>query len=134
MTFAGCSLNCYNCYSKRSWDDCTANQIEKTCSSSHVRCGIAEGHLYAEVKKYNLSVALHVYFKGCTTSAKCKDVVDGNDENCRSEIVVTNDSLIVSTCDFSCCDEDLCNESRVKMFSAITLMICALVALCVAQK
>ncbi|KAL9985527.1 hypothetical protein ACROYT_G007944 [Oculina patagonica] len=110
----GYGLECYQCYSTKSWDDCANVKKEVTCPSVADRCGKA----YISGKSDEASVA--VYGKGCAVSSQC----DADS----SELCKHSDPSVTVECDIYCCSGDLCNGAKVPMVSAIMLLACALVA------
>ena len=112
--FTGYGLECYQCASAKSWDDCTSNRKKVDCPSDYNRCGKA----YLEGKLVDTSIAL--YGKGCSSSSVC------NQNTCKA--FVQDPSTNIDKCELNCCEGDLCNGAKVLMVSAIMLLACALVA------
>ncbi|KAJ7375932.1 u-PAR/Ly-6 domain [Desmophyllum pertusum] len=106
---AGYGLKCYKCTSTKSWDDCAAVKIEKTCSSGEDLCSKA----YFNGKSEGVSV--EGFDKECLSAADC----DGFEKT---------DFCKGKECKINCCSGDLCNAAALPMVSAFIFIACALVA------
>ena len=113
LCFTGYGLECFNCVSSKSWDDCDSNKQKMTCSSSDDVCGKIsyEGKLKG--------VASKGFFEACWVYSNC------NREVCRK---VARKGETIDKCHVTCCKSDLCNGAKVPMVSAFLLLACALVA------
>ena len=108
-SISACGLQCYRCFSTKSWDDCESVKTKVNCSSSENRCSKA----YEDIKKDWVSTK--DYGKGCSSAEDCKTATD-------------TDACKEGTCEMDCCSGDLCNSARVTLVSAIILTLCAVVA------
>ena len=110
-------LQCYQCVSTKSWDDCESAQKVVNCSFSHNRCFTT----YVDIKRDEISAK--AYGKGCSSTDVCKTATDT--ETCEK-----------GTCKIDCCSGDLCNAATVPpgnaatipLVSAIILTVCAVLA------
>ena len=104
-----CGLQCYECFSKKSWDDCESRKEVKNCTSAKNRCfkGYADWEEDGSSKK--------AYSKDCFSTEKCKTATDS--KGCKE-----------GTCKVHCCSGDLCNAATVPLVSAIILSACAVLA------
>ena len=108
-SISACGLQCYGCFSTKSWDDCESVKKVINCSSSENQCFKA----YEDIKKGGVSVKGHS--KGCSSAEDCKTATD-------------TDACKEGTCEVDCCSGDLCNSATVPLVSAIILTLCAVVA------
>ena len=106
----GHGIKCFRCKSDKGWDDCV-NKNDTTCSSKDGQC--VKSHLVLE-KNGNTQTT---YIKECVTKAIC-------DDGCK---VFERQGFNVKTCDYSCCDSDLCNGAKVPMASGFLFLTCAFV-------
>ena len=112
-----CGLQCYECYSQKSWDDCESRKEVKNCTSWNNRCfkGYTDWQEDGSSKK--------AYRKECSSTEDCKTATD--DKECKE-----------GTCKVDCCSGDLCNAgtiplgnaATVPLVSAIILSACAVLA------
>ena len=110
LSFVGHGLLCYQCESDKSYDDCV-HKNDTACSSVSDRC--SKGFFEAEKDGQTLKR----YGKDCATKAIC-------DDGCK---VLESQGFNVKTCDFSCCDSDLCNGAKVPMASCFLFFACAFI-------
>ena len=108
-SISACGLQCYQCISTKSWDDCESVKTKVNCSSSENRC--SKG--YEDIKKGGVSVK--DYAKGCSSADFCKTATD-------------TDACKEGTCELDCCSGDLCNAATVPLVSAIIFTVCAVLA------
>ena len=108
-SISACGLQCYECLSTKSWDDCESSKTKMNCSSSDNRCFKA----YADIKVDGKSQK--GYSKGCDSADDCKTATDS--EPCKK-----------GTCKIDCCSGDLCNAATVPLVSAVILIVCAVLA------
>ena len=108
-SISACGLQCYQCISTKSWDDCESVKTKVNCSSSENRCSKA----YRDIKKGGVSVK--GYGKGCSSADFCKTATD-------------TDACKEGTCELDCCSGDLCNAATVPLVSAIIFTVCAVLA------
>ena len=107
LSFVGHGIECYRCEASTNWDDCV-NRNETSCSSGSDRC--LKVHMEAEKD----GTTLKAYVRSCTTKEDC-------DKGCDA----TKDmGYTIKTCDFSCCDKDLCNGAKVPMASGFLFLAC----------
>ena len=106
---SACGLQCYQCISKKSWDDCESAKKVVNCSSSDNRCFKA----YEDIKVDGKS--LKAYGKGCDSAEDCKTATD-------------IDACKKGTCKMDCCSGYLCNAATVPLVGAIILTVCAVLA------
>ena len=110
-----CGLQCYECLSHKSWDDCESRKEVKNCSYDRCFKGYADWQEDGSSKK--------AYSKECSSTVKCKTATDK--QKCKE-----------GTCKVDCCSEDLCNAgtiplgnaATVPLVSAIILSACAVLA------
>ena len=104
-----CGLQCYECLSTKSWDDCESRKDVENCSSGENRCfkGYADSEEDGSSKK--------AYRRDCFSAEKCKTAADI--KACKKGI-----------CKVDCCSGDLCNVATVPLVSAIILSACAVLA------
>ena len=108
-SISACGLQCYQCLSEKSWDDCESGKKVMNCSSSDNRC--LKGYVHIEVD----GKSQKGYKKDCDSADDCKTATDT--EACKK-----------GTCKIDCCSGDLCNAATVPLVSAVILTVCALLA------
>ena len=104
-----CGLQCYECFSKKSWDHCERRKDVESCTSGKNRCF----KFYAHWEEHGSSQK--AYRKDCLSAEKCKTAADNKD--CKK-----------GTCKVDCCSGDLCNAATVPLVSSIILSACAVLA------
>ena len=108
--YSAFGLQCYNCLSTTSMEDCRAKQKEVNCSSSNTRC-------VTESLKYKIIIDIKTYKKGCQSKSYC-------DSELGKKICTQANG---ETCEATCCEGDLCNTSLVPTASILLMVSCALV-------
>ena len=96
-----CGLQCYKCFSEKSWDDCESRKDVENCTSGK-KCfkGYADWEEDGSSKK--------AYNKECFSAEKCKTATDK--KKCKE-----------GTCIVDCCSEDLCNSGTIPLGNAATV-------------
>lgn len=100
------------CQSTISMDDCEQNSYSGRCAPGQKECGKFTTELMMEGKKVML------YRKGCQTSETCLKENDLYGQACGSD----------DTCEFQCCEGDLCNAGSFNFVSVVSLFTCALLS------
>lgn len=110
-------LQCYRCFSNKSWDDCDRVREEVSCSDDEEQSCIK---LSFGVERDGQTT--QGYFRSCFDTSLCED-----DNDCKFES--DDESITITKCEFSCCTEDLCNEAiALPMVSVIILLACVVEA------
>ena len=100
------------CQSEKSMADCIQNSWVGPCSNNETQCSSFTTELMMG------GVKVMVYRKGCRTEQSCKKENDLFGQACGSD----------DTCNFMCCDTDMCNAGSFSAVSVMTLFACALLA------
>ena len=103
------SLECYQCSSVTSWDDC--KQEKKTCSGISDRC----------IKAYVKYGDTESFAKYCGLEIQCDDKTN---PTCKLA-----EAFGASDCSVNCCEGDLCNAGSVVGISGMAMMACAVAVL-----
>ena len=103
------SLECYDCVSTTSWDDC--EQKKKSCSDVLDRC----------IKAYVKYGDIESYQKYCGLKAQCDKKIN---PTCKLA-----EAVGASECSVECCEDDLCNAGSTTGVSGMVMMACAVVVL-----
>ena len=107
------SLQCYKCYSDKSWGDCKDNLEIATCPEDHDEV----------CSKIFYDHELHdreTYTKFCDKASQCT-----NETNPVCKAAKTHKAQ----CEVHCCAYDYCNAGSATTISGILLAICAVVLL-----
>lgn len=102
---------CYGCASK---EECDAAKPE-VCPKDDDRCYMVS----TDVTHENSDVKLATYSKGCATKSEC------DNKDAHLFLQTCSDD---STCEMTCCEDDMCNTGSNFVVSAFTLLACALFA------
>ena len=105
-------MKCFMCQSTTSMDDCEQNSYPGRCADKQNKCGKFTTELMIQGKKVML------YRKGCQTEMTCKKENDLYGQACGSD----------DTCDFKCCEGDLCNAGSFAFVSVVSLFTCTLLS------
>ena len=103
------SLECYQCSSVTSWDDC--KQEKKTCSGISDRC----------IKAYVKYGDTESFAKYCGLEIQCDDKTN---PTCKLA-----EAFGASDCTVNCCEGDLCNAGSTARVSGMVMMACAVAVL-----
>ena len=98
------------CESAKSMDDCVQKTTSGRCAEGQTKCGKFTTELIMQGKK------VMVYRKGCQTEMTCKKENDLYGQACGSD----------DTCEFHCCEGDLCNAGSFASVSVVSLFTCTL--------
>jgi len=120
VLFAACSIQCYQCVPKathscnssRTPDQCAEKQIRATCPEGLDRC----------MRSRFTDASIDIEQRSCASSKTCGSLkVSCEQHKARGGHV---------TCDWSCCQEDLCNASvyPVTQFVMLVMTACLLYA------
>lgn len=104
------------CYQCTSMEECEMAK-PKVCDNEDDRCY----KISTDVTHKDSNVQLKTYSKGCATKNQC----DNKDAHLFHQ-TCSNDKD--STCDMTCCEDDMCNAGSNAVVSAFTLFACALLA------
>lgn len=102
------------CYQCTSMEECGMAK-PKVCDNVDDRCYMVS----TDVTHKDSNVQLKTYSKGCATKSQC----DKKDAHLFHQ-TCTGDS----TCDMTCCEDDMCNAGANAVASAFILFACALFA------
>ena len=102
-------LKCHKCASTKSWEDCSTELSTLSCPQSDAVC--YKAHFSTN------DGTIQVFGKSCARESNCNKETN----------TICKEHLGPSTCEVTCCEDDMCNGSPVAWVSGIAVMSCILV-------
>ena len=110
LTVAG--LKCYTCSNSESQEACSKKQTEMDCGKAFDRCATIGWVFTAD------QVTTKPFPKLCSTKTVC--------DNSGTVLKACEDAK-GETCEYKCCDNDLCNNGAAPMVSTLLMVVCTVV-------
>ena len=114
-SFSAClCLQCLNCRSSISWEDCEKHTIEEECDEADMVCYTQHRTLQIGQRQH------HRFVKSCYYPENCSA------KECRATSIK---SVNASWCEVQCCDhKDYCNRQSINLASISTVLCLSLFA------